>query len=743
MLPTKRPIPVSRSALTTAGRTSQGAHPETLLIADDDRINRIVLISRLEARGFQTVVAENGREVLELTSRQRFDLILLDIMMPEMDGLEVLQALRAKHSAADLPVIMVTAKNRDQDVVHALTVGANDYLTKPINFAIAIARINTQLALRRSHEALCRSETRYALAARGANDGLWDWDLVANEIYYSPRWKSMLGYEEIEIGASTDEWFSRIHPEDRARVQASAMAHCEGETPHFENEYRILHKTKGYRWMLSRGLVHHDPDGTPSRMAGSQTDITESKVADALTGLPNRILFMDRLDRALERAKRHPDYRFALLFLDLDRFKIINDSLGHHVGDQLLVAIARRLEACLRSSDSIGRLGEATTVARLGGDEFTILLDDLGSEADVIAVAERILHDLAQSFHVGEQEIFTNVSIGVRMGAADCAGIQELVQDADTAMYCAKSAGRGCFAVFDAAMRENVVNRLRLEMELRQALEQGHFCLHYQPIIALELGCIVGFEALLRWQHPERGLVSPSEIIPIAEETGLIVPLGWWVMREACRQMAAWQARFKPDPPLTIAVNFSSKQLLQPQVAEQIQEVLRETGLDVRCLKLEITESAIIDNTATVVALLDRLRELGIRVAIDDFGTGYSSLSYLHRFSIDTLKIDQSFVRGLDKSQKSGIVSSIIAMAHGLDLDVVAEGVETTEQRARLLSLDCEYGQGFYFSEPVTSATAEAALEASLNRVPSDHGGPFWRFDEFLEKAALETGAKG
>jgi diguanylate cyclase (GGDEF)-like protein/PAS domain S-box-containing protein len=707
-------MPTPEQPVTPAGPTRSPGRPATLLIADDDRINRVVIVSRLEARGFQTAVAENGRQVLELVEELDFDLILLDIMMPEMDGLQVLQTLRLSRTAAELPVIMVTAKNRNQDVVHALSLGANDYVTKPIDFAVALARINTHLALRRAHEALRDSEARYALAARGANDGLWDWDLRSDDIYFSPRWKAMLGYDEHEIDPRPEEWFNRIHPEDLHRVRAGVRAHCQNLTPHFETEYRILHKTKGYRWVLSRGLAVCDRGGTPARMAGSQTDITEGKVADALTGLPNRVLFLDRLSRARERARRHGDYLFAVMFLDLDRFKIINDSLGHHVGDQLLIGVAQRLEACLRATDTVARLADATTVARLGGDEFTVLLDDLKSPADATAVAERIRQAMAEPFHLGSQEVFTNASIGIRIGGGEAEHTEDLIRDADTAMYHAKNQGPGRIAVFEPAMREKAVARLRLETELRHALEQGQFCLHYQPIIALEGRRIVGFEALLRWQHPQRGLVSPSEIIPVAEETGLIVPLGWWVLRTACRQMADWQARYRPDPPLTMAVNFSSRQLLQPNLVHQVEGVLRETGLDPRCLKLEITESAIIDGPEHAAALLARLRALGVRVAIDDFGTGYSSLSYLHRFPIDTLKIDRSFVQQLRDGHRSEIVDTIVTMAHRLALDVVAEGIETDEQHAQLRALRCEYGQGFLFHMPVSGETAEETLLANL-----------------------------
>ena len=340
-----------------------------LLVVDDNDSIRNMLCLHLKRKGYQLAAAVNGRQALELVGKENFDLVLLDIDMPELNGLEVLKVIRQKHSSAELPVVMVTANTRSEEIVGALSLGASDYLTKPIDFPVAIARINTLLSHKRAEESLRESEERYALAVLGANEGLWDWNLKTNQFYYSPRWKSMLGCEENEIQTSPDEWFNRIHPEDRARVKDEMAAHHGGRTPHFENEHRMLHKDGTYRWMLARGIAVRDAQGKAYRMAGSQTDITEGKVADVLTGSPNRILFMDRLGRSVERAKYRKGYLFAVFFLDLDRFKVVNDSLGHLIGDQLLIATARRLQTCLHTGD---------TIARLGGDEFSILVDDIG-----------------------------------------------------------------------------------------------------------------------------------------------------------------------------------------------------------------------------------------------------------------------------------------------------------------------------------------------------------------------------
>ena len=605
-------------------------------------------------------------------------------------------------------------------------------------------QLESEIVERQQAEAaLKESEERYALAVRGAKDGLWDWNLKTNQVYFSSRWKSLLGRED-EIDNSLDEWLKHIHPEDTERVKVEIATHLEGLTPHFESEHRILHKDGTYRWMLSRGLAVRDANGKASRMAGSQTDITQRKLAeeqllhdafhDALTGLPNRALFMDRLGHAVERVKRHEDSLFAVLFIDLDRFKVVNDSLGHMSGDQLLIRVVQRLKHCLRAGD---------TVARLGGDEFTILLEDIKDISEATAIAQRIQAALTSPFSLSGHEVFITASIGIVLSTTGYERLEDILRDADTAMYRAKAQGKACHQVFDKTMHIRAVTLLQLENDLRRAVmsvcHHKHertearlpcdpeeslctgapgemvqdFLVHYQPIVSLATGRVKGFEALLRWQHPERGLVSPAEFIPIAEETGLIVPLGYWVLRCACRQMRAWQERFPTSPPLTISVNLSTKQFSQPDLIGQIDQILRETGLGASSLQLEITESAIMENAETADAMLLQLRTLGIQLYVDDFGTGYSSLSYLQRFPVNALKIDRSFISkmGVD-GEDSGLVQTIVMLAHKLGIGVVAEGVETAEQLAQLRALCCTQGQGqgYFFSKPLDSIAAEALI---------------------------------
>jgi diguanylate cyclase (GGDEF)-like protein len=443
-----------------------------------------------------------------------------------------------------------------------------------------------------------------------------------------------------------------------------------------------------------------------------QVELTERKHAedklvytalhDSLTGLPNRALLMDRLHHVMERAKRRKNYMYAVLFLDLDRFKVVNDSLGHNIGDQLLIESARRLTACLRGED---------TVARLGGDEFVILLEDIQDSTDAIRVAERIQHDLVAPYDLESHKIIVFVSMGIVLSGANYERPDDVLRDADIAMYRAKGQGLGRYVIFDPAMLDRVMTRLELETDLRRALEYQEFIVHYQPILDMGTDRIVGFEALVRWQHPTKGLIPPAEFIPAAEETGLIVPIGYWILDEACRQICVWQVQFPADPPLTISVNLSTRQCAQPDLVQKIADVLKINKLDASCLKLELTESLIVQDPESTSVMLSKLCELGIQVQIDDFGTGYSSLGYLHTLPIDTLKIDRSFISRLGINDNgSEIVRTILALAHNLGMKVIAEGVETDDQLSKLKKMDCEYVQGFLFAKPVDSQEAGILL---------------------------------
>jgi diguanylate cyclase (GGDEF)-like protein/PAS domain S-box-containing protein len=567
---------------------------------------------------------------------------------------------------------------------------------------------------KRAEAVLRESEQRYALAVEGALDGIWDWDLVRNHIYLSPRWKATLGYGPDDVvGEHPDEWLTRVHPDDLQRVQGEVEASIEGGRPHFESEHRVIHRDGTWRWVRVRAATVLGPDGRPVRIAGSLSDVTERKVAeelllhhalhDVLTGLPNRSLLVDRVGLAIRRTARSGG-SVAVLVLDLDGFKVVNDSLGHAVGDRLLSAVARRLEACLRPSDTVGRLG---------GDEYGVLLEDLRDSAEAHSVAERIHDALREAFDLDGRPVFTTASIGIAVGG-EGALPEGLLRDADTAMYRAKSRGRARCEVFDPAMHTTALARLHLETDLRGAVERGEFELAYQPLVSLADGRITGFEALARWRHPERGLLQPAEFIPVAEDTGLIIPLGRWVMREACRQLREWNLRYGVE--LSVNVNLSPRQFVDGGVARDVAAALRDAGLPACQLKLEITEGLLMGDAGPIAATLDELKALGVELCIDDFGTGYSSLSYLHRFPIDTLKIDRSFVARLTADgqtadgQSAQIVRTILVLARSLNMRAVAEGVETTEQADQLRAMGCEFAQGFRFSRPVPGDDAGALI---------------------------------
>jgi diguanylate cyclase (GGDEF)-like protein/PAS domain S-box-containing protein len=684
----------------------------SLLLVDDNELNRDALSRRLRQRGYEVTVAADGRQALDLADASAFDLVLLDVEMPGISGLEVLATLRHSRSQTSLPVIMVTARAEGADIVEAFRLGANDYVTKPIDFPVALARISTHLSHKWAVEGLRESEERYALALQGANDGLWDWNLTTNEVYWSGRWKAMLGYDETEIGSSPEEWFTRVHADDVASVQAGLAAHLAAPGGHYESEHRLCHRNGTYRWVHCRGAAIRNEAGTATRLAGSLTDITEAKVADVLTGLPNRVLFVDLLDRALKRSRRRPRALFGLVVLGLDRFKALNASLGMVRADRLLVEIAHRLQGGLRATDAVACSDHGFTLARLGGDEFTVLLEDIADASDAARVAERLRASLERPFDVDGRQVFTSASAGVALSSTGYERPEDILRDATIALQRAKTGGSRC-EIFDAAMRSRAEARLQMETDLRQTIEARGFEVHYQPIIEIASGAIAGFEALARWTHPERGRVEPFDFIPLAEDTGLILPFGRLMMAESCRQMAAWHRRFGAAAAGGVCVNVSSRQFADADLAAQIEAVLRETGLDPSRLKIEITESAFLGDIAAAQVTLGRLQAMGIELSLDDFGTGYSSLSYLHRLKVDTVKVDRSFVSRIGSDDNgSEMVRAIVALAHNLGMDVVAEGVETAEQLDHLQTLGCEHAQGFFFSKAVTAEEADRLIAA-------------------------------
>jgi len=537
----------------------------------------------------------------------------------------------------------------------------------------------------------------------------------------------ILGYSEQELLATNFQEMTL--PEDLGNDLVHLYQLLEGKIRIDQREKRYIHKLGHPLWVLQSASVARNAQGESLHLILQIQDITERKRAeeqvhhaafhDALTGLPNRTLLSDRLSLALARAKRNKDYQFAVLFLDLDRFKLVNDSLGHTLGDQLLVELGRRLESCMRKGD---------TVARLGGDEFGMLIDGIKDPYDAIYIAERIQEELMRPFDLNGHEFLTTTSVGIAFSQTGYGGPEDILRDADIAMYRAKANGKARYEVFDVAMHAHAVEVLTLERELRRAIERREIRVHYQPIYSLTDERLVGFEALARWDSEELGPVSPVQFIPLAEETGLVIPLGMSVLSEACRQMQEWHKEFPEGPKLSVSVNISGKQLQQLSLVDQIKECLRKTGLDPECLHLEITESVIMENAQEVTEMLAQLKALGVKLSIDDFGTGYSSLSYLHRFPFDVLKIDRSFVSrmGTDK-ESTGIIETILILADKLGKRAIAEGVETPDQRSQLAAAGCFYGQGYLFSRPLASEAARALLvqnesqrdPANASRVPT------------------------
>lgn len=558
-----------------------------------------------------------------------------------------------------------------------------------------------------------RSEERFRIAFNYTAVGMAIVEPTGRWLQVNASLCQLVGYTDDELLAT--DFQSLTHPDDLTTTLASIKHLLDGRTPTCQIEKRYLHKDGHEVWALLSVAIARDAEVETTHFIFQIQDITDRKRAeerlvydafhDALTGLPNRALFIDHLKLAIARSHRNTNSHFAVLFLDLDRFKIVNDSLGHMIGDELLVAISRRLEDCLRPGD---------TVARLGGDEFTILLDDLRDTAEAVQVAERIRQDLLVPFNLHGHEVFTGASIGIAPSTVGYDLPEDVLRDADTAMYRAKSLGTTRHEVFDKAMHAQATNLLQLETDLRRAIERREFVVYYQPIIQLDSHRVSGFEALIRWQHPEHGFISPAEFIPIAEDTGLIVPIGRWVLEEACQQMRDWQQTTNANHDLVMSVNLSGKQFAQSDLITDIKDVLAQTQLDPRCLKLEITESVVMENIETAVGMLDQLRALGITLSIDDFGTGYSSLSYLHRFPLSTLKIDRSFVSlMLGNNENSEIVRTIVMLAQNLGMDVVAEGVETDDQLAVLRAIGCKYGQGYLFSRPIPASQAAGFLAVS------------------------------
>ncbi|HVH97611.1 MAG TPA: EAL domain-containing protein [Enhygromyxa sp.] len=622
---------------------------------------------------------------------------------------------------ARLPLVVITRGDPDQRSslrervreVGAIDCLLRDELSAPLlEAAIAHARNHGRQTAR-----LAELRERFSLAIRGARDGMWEWDLVRGRVFYSQRWRELLGLPNDGVAPSLDTWLTRVHPQDIDRLRANLDALMHGHIPVHEHEHRIRDADNQWRWVLSHAVLHRNVEGQAIRMAGSLTDISpyrkreralrEQARHDSLTNLPDRRVFLERCARCVELARAHDDYMFVVLLIEIDRLAQIRDSFGIDAADRVVALLAKRLRGCLRPEDLL---------FRFSAGKFAILIEDVDEPSFGTHVANRIHDTVAQPFEVDGTTTYTTVSIGMTSSAHGYRRVEDVVTDVSAATDTARDRGRNRHEIYDTSMRIESRTLLALEMALRDALDKEQFQLHYQPIFEIDdsgrgrARGLVGFEALLRLEHPERGRVSPAEFIPIAEDTGLIIPIGRWALRKAVRTLHGFHEEFGQRN-LCVSVNLSAKQVGDPLLLEAIDEALAETGLPPECLKLELTESVMMDRIDEVSALLQDIRKRGVQVWIDDFGTGYSSLGHLHRFPVDGLKIDRSFVSALDGTLESeSLIRTILGLAHNLGLAVVAEGIETETQAKQLVALGCTTHQGWLWGKPLEAERVRLLL---------------------------------
>ncbi len=703
------------------------------LVIDDDLVTRIAISDYLEEAGFQVSEAATGQDGLAALGADSIDIVLLDVGLPDIDGLEVCRRIRALSEGLHLPVVMMTGHDDEGSVHRTYEAGATDFVAKPLNFGQLMHRLRFLLRAKDVADKLRLSEARLAQAQRIARIGSWEFDLKSRVFECSDQVGEILARDNGLAPTSLEAMFGAVCQEDRDHAhwkfkQGAILGDA------YDLEFRVRRQDGSLAFIHQETEYVTDEYGQVLRALGTLQDVSESRAAQAqirelaffdnVTGLPNRAFFMERLAEMLALARRK-QRKLALMFVDLDQFKRVNDSWGHHAGDELLRQVSDRLNHTLRRCDVVSRIGDADsrTLARLGGDEFVVLLSEIARPEDAGTVARRILEELKRPFTIEDTEIHVSGSIGIASYPDDGTDEQSLLRNADVAMYQVKEEGRNSYRFFTPEMNTRAIERLNMEASLWRALEREEFCLHFQPKVDVGSGRIVGAEALVRWQHPTIGLVSPAQFIPIAEESGIIVPLGSWVLNEACRQLAEWGDHMGED--FQVCVNLSGAQFSQPDLREVIEAALNSSGLAPARLQLELTESILMGDTGRHLQTLEAMRDMGVELSIDDFGTGYSSLAYLKRLPIACLKIDRDFIRDIDEDERdSAIVRGTIALAHSLALRVTAEGVEKAAQRRVLEQLGCDELQGYYFSPPLPPA---ALVEWVLN----------WRRDQGATLHAL------
>ncbi len=721
-----------------------------ILIVDDNTNNLKLLQTLLSERGYKVRLATSGQMAINSCLSSAPGMVLLDITMPGMDGFETCEIIKKQAAMENVPIIFLSALKEEFDIVRGFAAGGVDFITKPFKAEILKARLETHLTIsqlqnnlknvnenleqlidKRTEELkstnksleneiisrtevqknLALSEERLKYALMASNEGTFDWDLKTNNLVRNDTYFTMLGYEVDEIANSTNSLIKLIHPDDKAQTLESINDLLNNKIDVLKSKFRIKKKNGDYCWILSKSLVvARENDGSPTRIVGTQTDITTEKQHeehlrqlasyDPLTNLPNRKYFTDILNNAISRSNR-TQRSHAVLFMDLDRFKNINDSLGHTAGDLLLQFFSERLSEVLRGND---------VVARLGGDEFTILLEDIESSHKAAEVSQRIIDLMNDPFDLQGHQVVVSPSIGIVLYPNHGKTTEELLKNADTAMYHAKDLGGNNYWYYTEIMNKEAHKRLELEEDIRTALKNNDFILYYQPQVDIQTGEIVGMEALVRWNRNGNGIVAPNIFIPIAEETGLIIPLGSQIIHKAAEQTSVWIKDHLLDH--KVAINISARQFKQLNFLDQLKSTLDEFNLPASNIEIEITEATVMENTDEAIATMKKVKDLGITIAMDDFGTGYSSLSYLRKFPIDTLKIDMSFIRGMESSDvNKSIVQTIIDLAHTLKLNVVAEGVEHQHQTNALLNMNCDVVQGYLYSKPVAETEMTKLLK--------------------------------
>lgn len=691
-----------------------------ILLVDDDLVGRIYIETALKNDGYDVITAQNGQQALDFAIERLPNMIVMDVMMPVMDGYAACFSIREQEGELNVPILMLTGLDDVESVEKSFDAGATDFIGKPVNLAIFRQRVRYGLKTRETDLELYRNRLRLAHAHKVAKIGYWDWDIAADHLFWSKEVYDILSVVPDDFQQNYEAFLKRVHADDLKSVQNATRASLKQGVP-LSIEHRVIREDQEMQVVHQHAELIKNESGEVVRMLGVVQDITERYLAqaqieyqayyDSLTELPNRTLFYDRMDHALKVSSRGKG-EIAIFLIDLDRFKNINDSLGHDIGDGLLQSVAKGLKSVIREED---------TLARLGGDEFALIVEGVTTNEAVITVANKLIDILSSAQYIKGNELISTGSIGVTISSLESRDKEVLIKQADLAMYQAKESGGNRFCFYSAEMKSRAHQSLVLEKELRQALERDELVVFYQPKVSVRSGKIKGMEALVRWQHPKKGLVPPFDFIPIAEETGLIVPIGRWILQEACKQTIKWQEQGFGG--LIVSVNVSAKQFHHQGYVDEVRDALESSGISSRHVDLEVTESCTMNNVDSAIRILDAFRQMGISISMDDFGTGYSSLSFLDQLPLDTLKVDRAFIKDINAQGKNGeLARLIITMARSLRLSVVAEGVETEDHLEFLRTNGCDEYQGYLFSPPVPADDFENLLIENYRQLDSRGG---------------------